>query len=158
MGVDTNLYVGPFAATPKLAKRDVVYDVTGCEKCKTTNVSSIVKFCAHCGDKIGKYKTTKHEAPHLWGIYEGMGERLRFAENMQTGTAVSPKYDVWVSNMRDFPPGRPATDDSFLLEFDQEAMTREIKAFEKYFAKELEHLKKACGSVTVRWGMMKWFS
>lgn len=163
MGVDANLYIGPFAATPKLAKRDVVHDVNGCEACKTehiprSGVPLLTKFCEKCGAKLGPYKITKNEAPSLWEVSDGMGERLRFAENFATGTAVTPKFDVWVSNMRDFPPNRPDTDDSFLVEFDAVTMANEIKAFEKYFATELAHLKKACGGVTIRWGMLQWYT
>ena len=158
MSIDRNLYVGVYVTTPKFPKEDVTYDVWGCVKCQNPHTFSkmseeIAVYCVTCGSKCCKYKWTTKESRDLYEIMDDMDGAFRLAQDSYNGESISMKCDVWVPNSP-----RNFFDDSFMVEVTAGLIQQQIKNFEIEYAKELDHLKKTCGSGSVCYGALQWFT
>jgi hypothetical protein len=99
MGIDRNLFIGPYVKC-KIEKVKKQVTVTGCPKCK---VEIGEPFCCKCGTPRDTFsKTQIEEKVNTWKLEEKLKEQLITVPDCGT---FSEKFDIYISNVR-FPRKR----------------------------------------------------
>lgn len=158
MGIDRNLYIGPYVKCKKdLVKVEV--SEKGCPQCKRATTNA---FCSKCGTQSGTFpKIVKAEKVDTWELTEKMKERLI---TVPSCGEFGDKIEYYIPNVK-FPRkiepelGDLRSDDiNFVLPVSPQAINDELSSFETFFAQQLTMLKDAYGEYEISWGIIQSFS
>jgi len=159
MGVDQSFYFGPYVECVyvPVPVTDTAYH---CAQDVKHPVSSGDKFCRSCGAgvKAKHVKTDKVTSNVDWEtLREEIDEKL-YEANSMGGQFGAPNTDYWLSNVRDgiTRSMRLGKYEEDAQEITAEIIQSEIATVEKFFAKEIEVLRKHYKSVRVAWGILSY--
>ena len=165
MGIDRNLYLGPYAKTTT----EVVNKKE--DRCGHLPENTKEKFCSECGTRMSE-RFYKHKGDVVEFCQE---EAWKNPDALSTTSWVSPpniyKKDkkeyrdyLWLPNARR--PGKPKREgvadidryDEVVVDIQNVDVKAEIEWFRTAYAPELQKLEEAFGNLTVGWGFIQWFS
>jgi hypothetical protein len=154
MGIDYNCYVGPYIQCKK--EKGIRYkSVMTCSNkgCKEYGHHNSQKFCGNCGSVIGTIEfPAEVETVDSCEVQETIDEDLVPIHSEQW-----ENHDIWILNkgwirkLHYDPKYEEA-----LVEVNDTA--KEIFQFEKDFAKQIEIILKAYGTIEIKWGMILWMN
>jgi hypothetical protein len=159
MGVDQSFYFGPYVECV-YEPVPVIDTAYRCAQDAKHTVSSGDKFCRSCGAgvKATHVKTDRVKSNINWdALNKEVNDRLYEASSM-CGNFGEPNTDYWLSNVRD-----GITRHTNLGKYEEDAqeitpelIRAEIAVMEKFFAKEIEALRKHYKSARVTWGVLSY--
>jgi len=166
MGIDYNVYVGPYA----LCQNELVDKETTRLSCPNKDCCRYnrrpldkQKFCTQCGTKISEIPTTiKQLRVKSWEMFDDLQEHLWLLGDDFKDT---PEHsEIWRSNMKGIGKRFDPKYDEYVRplgvcdpEMDE---LQEIAAFEEQAAESLKQLREAYGedNVKITWGIIGWMS
>jgi hypothetical protein len=162
-----SLYLGPYV---EAITSDVTVEAqrVSCpnEKCKSFTKETYdrdKKFCGQCGTAIGfvKFKTTKKKVD----AFEHRDEIKEVLANICHDDYFSKRrnelnIETWIANTKFCERNCwiDVTAYSGSMEFNPEMIAAELTAFKKHFAKTLDLFTQRYSSVTIKWGMVCYWS
>lgn len=166
MGVDRNLYFGPYVKCKAEFVEKEISD-PGCTKCNKKHESA--SFCPTCGSPIGKLVRKERDTKvDTWDLVERMKEKLSnvWSPYESSNTWGNAGFDYYIPNVEvkgigGHTPDKGdhcGEDDDFALPISADLIERELEKFGEFFKKELAMLKKEYGDYTIAWGIMQWYS
>jgi len=165
MGVDYNVYIGPYAeVVVKTAKKTIDH----CKDPKNCPTHHSTKFCSQCGIEVEKrFKIMEFEEPDLWEVEEKFYSALanierEFPEEFKDNGVKCKKYRFIPNGKRDGSPERTMSFDAMRDKIFEDWLGLDIKYEVNWFTQayklELFELEKACGSVRIGWGCLQFCS
>jgi hypothetical protein len=167
MGVDTNIHIGPYMIVKGKKTEFIDREVLTCsnKKCQTYKDNKPhnekQKFCAECGNpvEIKKYKEKWVSDANDLINDEPYGDE--FVDELCWTDPMGGDDGVFIANERSpFEKKRGDVDDDDIIDFDNIKPEEEKEWFKKRYKKIIDVFHKEFGenSVTIKYGMFKWYS
>lgn len=160
MGVDYNVYVGPFLEVHNPPRQDK--EERNCcsnPHCSKHKRETGDKFCSECGREIGTVSVAV-EKPLWFNSYEETDERIAPACHHYGGFSGDKKdYNFFIPNLLGY--GRHFDAESMeLLEITPETITDQTQRFTNDFAADFRKMADFFGSdsMKIKWGVMLYAS
>jgi len=164
MGVDSNLYIGPYLTV------DVEIEGKDYDMCKNPGECPAgdldAGFCPKCG--IDLTKRFRHAEVSTVNFYELIGDALTGTHPMTGPPKIErdgKKYEqetLIPNHRRDGQPDRQCHFDgreSFQVDFSDDVdAAYEVEWLSEAFSEEIDKIEAAAGNCTIHWGIVQWFS
>lgn len=159
MGSSLCVNLGPYLECKNRIER-VFVECQGCSKCKTEVWNEKIKFCEVCGTAVGKYKKIEFQpVVDVNDLIDTLDEVLMNFDILKP----IKNIDFWISNQRNTACfSKDLADDydnkSGVYELTDTVISEELEAFETYFKKQIDIIRKAYGqaNVKLKWGVIRY--